>query len=112
MELPTDTRDLSHDATGEPPEATDRPPHEPGPSPAGSADLDSPAVPFLNQREAPRWRVESILVRLIATSGIIGIGVALAAILGTQSIQYWIIGLAISTLSVVLAAMLWSSRTL
>ncbi len=51
-------------------------------------------------------------MRLIATSGIIGIGVALAAVLGTQSIQYWITGLVISTLSVVLAAMLWSSRTL
>ena len=111
MELPTDTRDASPDVTGEP-EATDVPADEPVPAPDGAADLDSPAVPFLNHRAAPRWRVESILVRLIATSGIIGIGVALAAVLGTQSIQYWITGLVISTLSVVLAAMLWSSRTL
>jgi hypothetical protein len=76
------------------------------------ADLDSPAVPFLHRRGAPRRRIESLLVRLVATCGILGICVALAAILGTQSVQPWIIGLAVSALSVVLAAVLWSSRTL
>jgi hypothetical protein len=75
-------------------------------------DLDAPAVPFLHRRGAPRWRSESLLVRLVATCGILGISVALAAILGTQSVQAWIIGLTVSALSVVLAAVLWSSRTL
>jgi hypothetical protein len=56
--------------------------------------------------------LESLLVRLIATSGVLGIGVALGAILGSQNIRAWIIGLAVSTVSVVLAALLWSSRTL
>jgi protein-S-isoprenylcysteine O-methyltransferase Ste14 len=79
---------------------------------AGDADLAAPAVPFLQRRAAPRRRIESLFVRLIATSGIIGISVALAAILGTQSVQSWIIGLTVSAVSVVLAAVLWSSRTL
>ena len=79
---------------------------------ADEADLSAPAIPFLHRRGAPRWRIESLLVRLVATSGIIGISVALAAILGTQNIHAWIIGLTISAVSVVLAALLWSSRTL
>jgi protein-S-isoprenylcysteine O-methyltransferase Ste14 len=80
--------------------------------PVADADLDAPAVPFLHRRGSPRWRIESLLVRLVATCGILGISVALAAILGTQSVQAWIIGLAVSAVSVVLAAVLWSSRTL
>ena len=51
-------------------------------------------------------------MRLVATSGIVGICVALAAILGTQDVAFWIVGLAVSLVSVVLAAILWSSRTL
>ncbi len=51
-------------------------------------------------------------MRLIATGGIIGIGTALAAILGSQDVDAWIIGLVVSVLSVILAAVLWSSRFL
>jgi hypothetical protein len=75
-------------------------------------DLDSPAVPFLDRRSRPRPYFESAFVRVIATCGIVGICVALAAILGTQSVAAWIIGLVISLASVILAAVLWSSRTL
>ena len=71
-----------------------------------------PAEPFIGPRDHPRRGLESSLVRIVATCGIIGIAVALAAILGTQNISAWIIGLVVSTLSVVLAASLWSSRTL
>ena len=74
--------------------------------------LDAPAVPFLDRRMHVRPRVESAFVRLVATSGIVGICVAVAAILGSQSVQAWIIGLVASVVSVVLAAILWSSRTL
>jgi hypothetical protein len=74
--------------------------------------LDAPAVPFLGRRTSSRPRVESLFVRLIATSGIVGLSVAVAAILGTQSVDAWIIGLVASLMSVVLAAILWSSRTL
>jgi hypothetical protein len=51
-------------------------------------------------------------MRLIATGGIIGIGTALAAILGSQDVDAWIIGLVVSIVTVVLAAILWSSRRL
>jgi 4'-phosphopantetheinyl transferase EntD len=83
-------------------------------SPAGDVprDLDAPAVPFLKRRHQPRRRAESAAVRLVATCGIVGIAVALAAILGTQDVAAWIIGLVVSVTSVVLAALLWSSRTL
>ena len=59
-----------------------------------------------------RLGIESFFVRLVATGGIVGIGTALAAILGSQDVEAWIIGLAVSILAVVLAAVLWSSRTL
>jgi len=75
-------------------------------------ELDPPAVPFLERRSRPRRRVESVFVRLVATCGIVGICVAAAAIMGTQNVAAWIIGLAVSVTSVVLAALLWSSRTL
>ena len=67
---------------------------------------------FIGPRGGKRRGIESVFVRLVATSGIVGICVALAAILGTQDVAYWIIGLAVSLVSVVLAAILWSSRTL
>ena len=75
-------------------------------------ELDAPAVPFLDRRANRRPRLESVFARVVATSGIVGICVAVAAILGTQSIAAWIIGLVASAVSVVLAAVLWSSRTL
>jgi hypothetical protein len=84
------------------------PPEQPG----GPEPLDAPAVPFLERRSAPRRRFESLFVRLIATSGIVGVSVAIAAIMGTFSVEAWIIGLVASALSVVLAAILWSTRTL
>ncbi len=73
-----------------------------------------PADPktFIGPRGGGRRGIESVFVRLVATSGIVGICVALAAILGTQDVAFWIVGLAVSLVSVVLAAILWSSRTL
>jgi 4'-phosphopantetheinyl transferase EntD len=95
--------------------ATDLPPADDATdSPSGDVprDLDAPAVPFLKRRHRPRRQAESAAVRLVATCGIVGIAVALAAILGTQDVAAWIIGLVISLTSVILAALLWSSRTL
>lgn len=66
---------------------------------------------FLPPR-ADRWGVESLFVRVVATGGIVGIGTALAAILGWQDVAAWIIGIVVSGVSVLLAALLWSSRTL
>ena len=51
-------------------------------------------------------------MRVIATGGIIGIAVVLGAILVGQDVAGWIVGLVIGVTSVVLAAVLWSSRQL
>ena len=53
---------------------------------------------------------QSSFSRFVATGGIIGIGTGLAAILASQDVDGWIIGLVVSALSVVLAAMVWSAR--
>jgi hypothetical protein len=59
-----------------------------------------------------RLPLEAPLMRVVATAGIVGIGVVIAAIMGSQDSQGWLIGLVVSIVSVVLAAMLWSSRLL
>lgn len=51
-------------------------------------------------------------MRLVATAGIIGIGVVIAAIMTSQNSSGWLIGLVVAIVSVVLAAILWSSRRL
>jgi hypothetical protein len=53
---------------------------------------------------------QSFLSRLVATGGIIGAGTGVAAIMGTQDVAAWIIGIVTAGLSVVLAAVVWSSR--
>jgi hypothetical protein len=63
-------------------------------------------------RERRRTKVERGLMRLIATGGIIGIAVALGAVLVGQDVAGWIVGLVIGLTSVLLAALLWSSRQL
>lgn len=59
-----------------------------------------------------RLPLETALMRLVATAGIIGIGVAISAIMTSQHSEGWLIGLVVAAVSVVLAAMLWSSRRL
>jgi len=51
-------------------------------------------------------------MRVIATGGIIGIAVIMGAVLVDQEVAGWIVGLAVGLTSVVLAALLWSSRQL
>ncbi|MGZ4167992.1 MAG: hypothetical protein ACXVR1_05105 [Solirubrobacteraceae bacterium] len=67
---------------------------------------------MLPPRERRRSGVERLLVRLIATCGIVAIGVAIAAIMVSNNSQGWVVGLVVSIVSVVLAAVLWSSRQL
>jgi hypothetical protein len=67
---------------------------------------------MLPGRERRRSVFERLIVRLIATCGIVGIGVAVAAIMVSSHSQGWIVGLVVSIVSVVLAALLWSSRML
>jgi hypothetical protein len=65
-------------------------------------------LPSLPRRRA----AESAFVRVIATAGIIGLGTLLGAILTSQDVAGWIVGLSVALLSVLLAAVLWRSRTL
>jgi protein-S-isoprenylcysteine O-methyltransferase Ste14 len=67
---------------------------------------------MLPRRQGRRFVLERLLVRLVATAGIVGIGVLLGAILGSNKVQGWITGLVVAIVSVVLAALLWSSRQL
>jgi protein-S-isoprenylcysteine O-methyltransferase Ste14 len=59
-----------------------------------------------------RGYLERTFVRVVATGGIVGISVAIAAIMSSSNSAGWIIGLVVSLVSVVLAALLWSSRVL
>jgi hypothetical protein len=63
-------------------------------------------------RERRRTKLERGTMRLIATGGIIGIAVLLGAVLVGQDVAGWIVGLVIGLTTVILAALLWSSRQL
>jgi hypothetical protein len=56
--------------------------------------------------------IQSALGRMVATGGIVGIGTGVAAIMGSQNVDAWIIGIVVAGLSVVLAAIVWSARAL
>jgi hypothetical protein len=63
-------------------------------------------------RERRRSVVERGFVRVIATGGIIGVATIIGAVLVSQDVAGWIVGLAVGLTSVILAALLWSSRQL
>ena len=63
-------------------------------------------------RERRRTKLERGFMRLVATGGIVGIAVLLGAVLVGQDVAGWIVGLVIGLTSVLLAALLWSSRQL
>ena len=71
---------------------------------------ESPGV--MIPRRDKRLPLEAPLMRVVATAGIVGIGVLIAAIMASQNAQGWVTGLVVSAVSVVLAALLWSSRRL
>jgi hypothetical protein len=59
-----------------------------------------------------RRLLESVFVRLVATLGIAAVGTALGAVLVANEVAGWIVGLAVSAVSVLCAAVLWRSRQL
>jgi hypothetical protein len=63
-------------------------------------------------RERRRTKLERGSMRVIATGGIIGIATVLGAVLVGQDVAGWIVGFAVGLISVLLAALLWSSRQL
>jgi hypothetical protein len=96
-------------ATGDEPgfEAEREPELEPAP-PEPERERPGVMIPARNARSM----IETFLMRVVATAGIVGIGVAISAIMHSQHSQGWLIGLVVSLVSVILAAILWSSRRL
>ena len=84
----------------------------PGELPARERESHERPQGMVPGRERRRSKVERGLMRLIATGGIVGIAVLLGAVLVSQDVAGWIVGLVIGVTSVVLAAVLWSSRQL
>jgi hypothetical protein len=81
-------------------------------TPAGERDgTESPSDGFLSSKPT-RARLESVFVRLIATAGVIGVGTALGAVLVANDVTGWIVGLVVSVVCVLCAAVLWRSRQL
>ena len=78
--------------------------------PAAAAGTAAPQRNMLPARGRRRLGAERVLVRLIATCGIVGIGVVIAAIMVSSKSQGWVTGLVVSIVTVVLSAILWSSR--
>ncbi len=96
-------------------------PYEPEPSAAatrsaqrreGKGSKGGSSSPNMLPARHTRGVLERTFVRVIATGGIVGICVAIAAIMASSNSAGWIIGLVVSLVSVVLAAVLWSSRVL
>jgi hypothetical protein len=71
-----------------------------------------PSRNMLPGRERRRSKLERLIVRLVATCGVVGIGVAIAAIMVSSKSQGWVVGLVVSIVTVILSALLWSSRML
>lgn len=87
---------------------------DPGASPGevtAGAGKRGKHTPMLGPRRG-RLRAESLLMRLVATGGILGLGVLLGALLVSQDVAGWIVGLCVSGVSLILAALLWSSNEL
>jgi hypothetical protein len=63
-------------------------------------------------RARRRTKLERGSMRVLATGGIIGLATILGAVLVNEDVAGWIVGLTIGLTSVILAALLWSSRQL
>lgn len=71
---------------------------------------ESPASSPRRQRRGPRAAIEHVFVRLVATIGIIGIGVGIGAILSAHKVDGWIVGLVVALVTFVLTGVLRSTR--
>jgi hypothetical protein len=78
---------------------------------AGVASED-PVQGMIPGRSRRRTKLERASMRILATGGIIGIATALGALLVSNDVAGWIVGLAVGLTSVILAAVLWSSKQL
>jgi hypothetical protein len=67
---------------------------------------------MLPGRKRRRFKLERLFTRLVATTGIVAIGVLLGAVLTSSKVQGWLVGGIVAVVAVVLSAVLWSSRQL
>jgi len=77
-----------------------------------SAEEHGSAQGMIPGRSWRRTKVERVSMRVLATGGIIGVATILGAVLVAQDVAGWIVGLSVGLASVILAALLWSSRQL
>lgn len=73
---------------------------------------EEPAQNMIPARVRRRTKLERGSMRVLATGGIIGLATLLGAVLVSQDVAGWIVGLTVGLTSVILAALLWSSRQL
>jgi hypothetical protein len=73
---------------------------------------DEPARNMIPARLRRPTQLERGSMRVLATGGIIGLATILGAVLVSQDVAGWIVGLVVGLTSVILAALLWSSRQL
>lgn len=71
-------------------------------APATTVSPRAAASPLTRRRRAKLG-----LIRIAGTLGIIGVATAIAAVLGTQDVDAWIVGLVASIVSVGSSAALW-----
>jgi hypothetical protein len=79
-------------------------------------EAETPLSPAAHEGFLPsrpeRYGSESVLVRLVATVGVVAIGTAVGSILIANDVAGWISSLVVAAVSVALAAILWRSRRL
>jgi hypothetical protein len=80
--------------------------------PSDDRPAEHPVQGMLPGRAQRRTTLERGSMRVLATGGIVGLATILGAVLVSQDVSGWIVGLTIGLTSVVLAAILWSSRQL
>jgi hypothetical protein len=73
---------------------------------------EEPARNMIPARLRRPTKLERGSMRVLATGGIVGLATVLGAILASQDVAGWIVGLTVGLTSVILAALLWSSRQL
>ena len=71
-----------------------------------------PSLGMIPGRVRRRTKLERASMRILATGGIVGVATAMGAVLVNNDVAGWVVGLVVGLTSVILAAVLWSSRQL
>ncbi len=80
------------------------------PAPGSSAPAPAPAsAPSRRGGSRGSMPAETLPMRIVATAGIVGIGVAVGAIFVGQHIAGWVTGLVVSVVTMVLMTVVWGT---